>query len=149
MIPLRPRTKSLIFVFVQFAVIGAIALSGPLLARHPLLLVIELAGIGLGLWAILTMRPWNFNVTPDVKVEGVMVTRGPYALIRHPMYASIFLVTGALVADAPSSLRIALLLILVVDIVLKLSYEERLLAAHYPAYAQYMQRSKRLIPFVY
>ena len=141
--------KSAIFVFVQFAAIAAILISGPVIASLPVLLALEIAGLLLGFWAILSMRPWNFNVTPDVKVEGIMVTRGPYALIRHPMYSSILLFTGALVADAPSALRLALLLILAVDMLLKLSYEERLLAAHFPDYAGYMQRSKRLIPFVY
>ena len=39
--------------------------------------------------------------------------------------------------------------VLVVDLVVKLTYEERLLAAHFPAYAAYQQASKRLVPLVW
>lgn len=143
------RAKSLTLVAVQFCCLAAIALTGPIFARRPMLLLIELLGIGLGLWAIVAMRPFNFNITPDVKVEGYMVDRGPYALIRHPMYASLLFICTALVIDSFSLLRLVLLVVLIIDLVTKLRYEEGLLAAHYGDYAAYMQRSKRLIPYIW
>ena len=143
------RIKSLTLVAIQFACLAAIAFTGPILARRPILLIIELLGVGLGLWAIIAMRFFNFNITPDVKVEGFMVERGPYAYIRHPMYASLLVICTALVIDNFSPLRLGILLILLVDLVVKLRYEEGLLAGHYAQYAAYMQRSKRLIPYIW
>ena len=52
MVPVRSRPKSIIFVVVQFAAIAAIALSGPIIARQPMLLIIEVAGVALGIWAV-------------------------------------------------------------------------------------------------
>jgi protein-S-isoprenylcysteine O-methyltransferase Ste14 len=38
---------------------------------------------------------------------------------------------------------------LLADLVLKLNYEERLLAAHHPDYALLQQKTWRLAPFIY
>ncbi len=111
--------------------------------------MIELLGFGLGAWAIFAMRLFNFNITPDVKIDGYLVERGPYAFIRHPMYSSLLIICTALVIDTFSWARTAILILLAADLVIKLRYEEGLLSAHYPLYADYMTRSKRLIPFVW
>ena len=100
-------------------------------------------------WALLTMRPTNMNVTPDVRAGSVMVSHGPYRVIRHPMYAAILLGTLAIVLDAPSPLRWVIWAVLLADLVLKLNYEERLLAAHHPDYALLQQKTWRLAPFIY
>lgn len=141
--------KSWALVAIQFVCLIIIALTGPILARRPLLLVIELLGVGLGIWAIVAMRFLNFNITPDVKVEGFLVERGPYAYIRHPMYSSLIIICAALVVDYFTMARLAILVTLIIDLVVKLRYEEGLLSAHYDTYAEYMARSKRLIPFVW
>jgi protein-S-isoprenylcysteine O-methyltransferase Ste14 len=141
--------KSYLLVLIQFAALFGLAFTGPIIARNPLLLVIELLGLALGVWAIVAMRFFNFNVTPDVKVDGFMVEAGPYRWIRHPMYAALILIGAALVAEPFSWLRLLIWLILVFDLIIKLHYEEGLLQRHYPAYAAYMTRTKRLIPFIY
>lgn len=143
------RFKSLAFVIIQFACLGLIALTGPLLARNPLWLVLEGVGVALGLWAVWTMRQGRFNVTPDVPDDGRLIVSGPYRVIRHPMYAALLLVTLALVFDAPSVLRWGVWLALLVDLVLKLTYEEQLLAARFPDYATYQRATRRLVPLVF
>jgi len=143
------RLKSYTLVAIQFAFIFAIAWTAPILARTPIWLAVEMAGLFLGLWAIWSMRLFNFNITPSVKVEGYMVERGPYRFIRHPMYSSLLIIGIALVADYFSWIRLLILVALAVDLVVKLHYEEGLLAAHYPQYADYMTRTKRLIPFAW
>lgn len=146
---MRGSVKSYVLVAVQFACLITLAMTGPVIARQPVWLALEVAGIALGAWAIIAQRFINFNVTPDVKVEGFLVQTGPYRWIRHPMYASLILIGIALVADTFSWLRLAILALLIVDLVVKLSYEERLLTSHYPTYVAYTQGTKRLIPFVY
>jgi protein-S-isoprenylcysteine O-methyltransferase Ste14 len=143
------KLKSYALVLVQFACLGVLALTGPILARNPLLLALEVAALVLACWALLTMRPTNMNVTPDVRPDSVMVSYGPYGFIRHPMYASILLGALALVLDAPSLLRWVIWGVLLVDLVVKLNYEEALLAAHHPAYAALQQKTWRLAPFIY
>ncbi len=126
-----------------------IALTGPLFPASLWLLAIEAAGILLGIWAILAMGIGNFNITPDVKRNGRLVTAGPYALIRHPMYTALLLTTLPLIVNSFSLFRLGLWLLLLIDLVLKLKYEEGLLRQALPGYGAYMERSYRLIPFVY
>ena len=76
---------SLLFVFIQFLSLGVIALTGPLVADNPVLLALELAGLALGVWAVVAMRIGNFHITPEPLKGSKMVSRGPYKFIRHPM----------------------------------------------------------------
>jgi protein-S-isoprenylcysteine O-methyltransferase Ste14 len=59
------------------------------------------------------------------------------------------LVTGALVGTSFTWVRLLIWLLLVMDILIKINYEERLLSAHYPAYAAYRRQTKRLLPYLY
>lgn len=142
-------TKASLFVLVQFAAIGAILLTGPWLPQPPALLALLAAGIALGAWAILSMGIGNFGASPLPLAGALLVQRGPYAYIRHPMYTGLLLATLALVLAAPSPLRIAFWLVLLIDLLLKLHYEEALLAAKFPSYAKYQQATKKLIPFLF
>ncbi len=145
----RSRLASYSLVAIQFACLIAIALTGSILARSPALLVMEAAAVLLGLWAILTVRIGNVNVLPDPRQEAVLVQSGPYRWIRHPMYAALLLGTLALVLDSPSTLRWSLWIVLLIDLLIKLHYEERMLLDHFGGYGAYMDGSKRLIPYLY
>jgi protein-S-isoprenylcysteine O-methyltransferase Ste14 len=141
--------NSTFFVFVQFLCLGLIALTGPLFPRNLLLLAVELLGFGLGAWAVLVMGIGRFNITPEPLEDSRLVTRGPYRLIRHPMYLALLLVTLPLVITAFTPFRLATWLALLVDLLLKLNYEERLLAEKLVGYPDYMRRSFRLLPYLY
>lgn len=146
----RPnRLKSYVLVGIQFTALLTLVGTGPWLARHSVLLTMEVAALALAAWAILTMRIRHLNVFPDVRQGSRLVREGPYRWIRHPMYAAILLGALALVLDAPTPLRWLVYAVLAVDLLVKLHYEERLLAAAFPAYRAYQETSKRLIPFIY
>lgn len=141
--------RSLAFVLVQFLALGLILVTGPIPPANPVLMLIEFAGLALGLWAVVAAGIGNFNVTPDPVRGGRLFRGGPYRLIRHPMYLALLLTTLPLVIADFSALRVFLWLVLLVDLVLKLSYEEGLLAAQLEGYREYMRGTYRLIPFVY
>ncbi len=141
--------KSWLLVSIQFAALAAILLTGPLFPGSLVPLAVELAGLALGVWAILAIGFGNFNITPHPVHGAQLVTRGPYALIRHPMYSALLLTTLPLVLFAFNPLRAVVWLVLLADLLVKLNYEEQLLTKEFKGYAQYKKHTSRLIPFVY
>jgi protein-S-isoprenylcysteine O-methyltransferase Ste14 len=78
-----------------------------------------------------------------------LVVHGPYASLRHPMYAAEL----AMAAGAPWTLgaKLSALLALLFAAVLlhRLRVEEHALAERLPEYAEYARRTYRVIPYVY
>jgi protein-S-isoprenylcysteine O-methyltransferase Ste14 len=140
---------SYLLVAIQFICLGVIVLSRP--AVSPGVLEALLVGLGLllGLWALLTMRLSRLSVLPEVRADAQLITAGPYRLIRHPMYSSLLLVALGLTLAAPLPWRWLPMLILLVNMVLKLRYEEQLLARHFSTYAAYRRQTWRLVPWIY
>ncbi len=141
--------KSWLLVLIQFAAIALILLTGPLFAPSPLLLAAELAGLALGGWAVLAQGLSNFGITPDPVAGAKLITRGPYKFIRHPMYVALLLTTLPLVISDFSFLRLVFWLVLLVDLVVKLNYEEGLLVKQFASYGEYKKCTYRLIHFIY
>jgi len=91
-------------------------------------------------------RSFHAAATPT---EGGIVTTGPYAYFRHPIYAAAlyFVWSGAL--DNVSPPAVACALVVSVGAAGRMLSEERLLVDRYPEYRDYMARVSRIIPFVY
>ena len=147
--PKKNLLKSLTFVAIQFICLGVIAVTGPIFPSNEYLLTIELLGLGLGVWAVYIMRIGNFNITPDPLTRSKLVTSGPYRLIRHPMYLALLLTTFPLVINKFDIFRIGIWLVLLINLLLKLNYEENLLVDKMAGYDQYAKQSFRLIPYLY
>jgi protein-S-isoprenylcysteine O-methyltransferase Ste14 len=142
------RFKSLLFVAVQFLCIGYLILTGHLFVA-PSLIWLELAGIGIVLWAVFVIRPHRVNPLPDLRRNARLVTRGPYRWVRHPMYTGVLAIALAWLLDTFTGGRLIATTILAADLLAKASYEETLLRKRFPEYAAYAKRTKRMIPFVY
>ena len=143
------RVPSYVLVGVQFACMGAILVSGPWFARNEWFFTLELSGGLLGLWAILSMKLQNMNVFPEVRAGSRLVTNGPYQWIRHPMYTALLMIMLALVCESFSYWRGFCWLLLGADLVVKLSYEERLLGEAFDDYEAYRLRTWRLVPWIF
>ena len=143
------KIKARVLVFIQLICIIFIFASGSSLAHGFLLLFPEIAGIVIGIWALTAMGIGNINISPLVKQAAVLVTRGPYKLIRHPMYLAVLLVIWPLIIDHFSLLRITAGFILTIDLTIKMLFEEGLLKKQFQEYQSYMRTTKRLIPFIF
>lgn len=142
-------SKSSILVIVQFSCITYFVFSGSVLSSNWLLLAIQVTGIAVGIWAIMVMKPMKVSVFPEPKPEAELLKSGPYQLIRHPMYTAILLTCFPIVVDRFAILDILVFCVLLVNQVIKLNYEERLLRAKFQDYEDYSKSTWRLIPFVY
>ena len=151
--PRRVEPVSVALVAAQFALIALLA--SPLATLVPddaagwlgaLCLAGSLALVG---WAFAAMRAANFSVLPEPVAGNRLVARGPYARVRHPMYAAVLLGgLGACLLHG-SALDWALLALLGVVLAVKARREERLLGALHPAYADYAARTSALVPGLY
>ena len=146
---MRTSFRSSVFVGVQFACIIAFLVSGPWIARQAWFLTLELLGILLMTWAILTMRVTKVNVFPEVRAGSRLVTNGPYRWIRHPMYTALLLITLALLCESFSYWRGFWWILLSADLVAKLFAEERSLGEVFDDYEAYRSRTWRLVPWIF
>ncbi len=113
------------------------------------ILPFQLLAIFIGLWALKTMHIGNFNIVPDPMPKINLVTTGPYQYIRHPMYLSILLFFFPWVMLYASSISLFALGLLILTLLFKLHYEERLLVERLTDYSLYQSKTKKLIPFLY
>ena len=87
-----------------------------------------------------------FGILPDVRG---LVTRGPYRLVRHPLYlGELTAVLGIVLGSRRPLLAGATWLVCVGLQLARTSYEERNIRAEFPQYDEYAARTKRLIPGV-
>jgi protein-S-isoprenylcysteine O-methyltransferase Ste14 len=78
-----------------------------------------------------------------------LVTAGPYAVIRHPIYTGILTaMLGSAIALGPALFLIFLLL--AVYFIYSARQEEKRMALLFPAeYPAYQARTKMLLPFIF
>jgi protein-S-isoprenylcysteine O-methyltransferase Ste14 len=146
---LNLRSPSIWLVGIQFAALIFIAATGPILANRIPCMILEVLGLSVGIWAVLSMRLRHVRVSPEIAPHASLVTTGPYRFIRHPMYLAVLVVALALLLDQFSWPRGFAWLVLLGDILTKLSYEERLLGQRFPGYVEYRKKTKKLLPLVY
>lgn len=143
------QIRGYLYVAVQFACVGVILITGPLLPRSIPFALLLLVSVLLGLWAVLSMGLGRFRISPFLHPSGRFHRRGPYRFVRHPMYLALLMAMFASVAGDFSPVRVCVWLLLLAVLVLKLRMEERLLAARHPDYAPYAAATRRLLPFIY
>jgi len=108
------------------------------------------AGIALRLYAITTLGAF-FTAAVAIAAEQTVIEAGPYRLIRHPSYTG-FLITLLGFGLSLTNNWLSLLVIMgcaLLGFSYRIHVEERVLKTHLgQRYQEYMQRTKRLIPFV-
>jgi protein-S-isoprenylcysteine O-methyltransferase Ste14 len=106
------------------------------------------AGLLIAVWARLTLGGnWSARVT--LKEDHELIQSGPYRLVRHPIYSGFLLmILGTAVLASRASAFVALA-ICFVGFWIKLRQEEELLRRNLPGYAEYISRTKALIPFIW
>lgn len=120
------------------------------LGAAALVAIAMLAGLSLFVWASATMGR-NWSLVARTREDHVLVTRGPFALMRHPIYTALALVVIALaIALGHVAALVIALPVYALGTWLRVRSEERLLHAMFGAtYDAYAARVKRFVPGVF
>ena len=106
-------------------------------------------GIGFAIWARFSLGG-NWSATVTLKEKHSLVTHGPYAIVRHPIYTGLLLgLAGTSVVYREARTLLALVIVLVM-LLLKIRIEERFMKEQFGVeYAGYSRRVKALVPLIY
>jgi len=150
---MKSSRLSLILVIAQFLLIAMMAfpVSDLISTRSPALIgaLLIVDGIYVGVWALISMPRGTFRVMPEPAENAQLTKSGPYRWIRHPMYTAIILATMGAAISHGTSAHLFIFLALVTVLLLKLHREEQYLLKTYDEYANYITKTKALIPFIY
>ena len=112
-------------------------------------LLMVLFGVAFSIWARLQLGGnWSASVT--VKEGHTLIRRGPYTIVRHPIYSGLLLAllgVALIVGELRGLLGVGVLFL---SYWLKLRIEERFMLEQFGTeYRQYQQHVKGLIPYVF
>jgi protein-S-isoprenylcysteine O-methyltransferase Ste14 len=97
---------------------------------------IWLFGALLSLWPLWYLRR-SFSVEPEARE---LVTSGPYGWARHPIYAVYLVINGGILLSHFTVPLAAVLAGWLALLLVRVRYEERVLAATFPQYHDYSRR---------
>jgi protein-S-isoprenylcysteine O-methyltransferase Ste14 len=144
--PRHPARAPLAFVACAVAMGTAVATGDPS-PQTPYLLVVlgELVAVAGFAWMLVavTFLGRCFSVLPEARG---LVTRGPYSVVRHPVYLGEIAACFGLVLAAPSALNAVAFACFAVAQAVRMKLEERALQAAFPEYESYARRVPRLVP---
>ncbi len=120
------------------------------LAEGLVALVVMVFGLGLRIWAAVTLGRYytrTLMITEDHKV----VSTGPYARVRHPAYLGVLLLWAGFGVLSSNLITVFLFPIMFVVVYLyRISVEERMLVKELgDDYIQYQRKTRKLIPYLY
>ena len=148
--------RGAVWAYGQFVVMAAVLALGfvppdwPEGAQRALTVVGTVLGIAGGAVALWAARTMGRSLTPFPKpVPAGLITSGPFAVVRHPVYAGgiLFFSGYALFSSIPALVGAV---VLAVVWAAKSRVEERLLAQVYSGYDAYCDAVRwRIVPLVY
>jgi|SRR3954452_11080194 protein-S-isoprenylcysteine O-methyltransferase Ste14 len=110
--------------------------------------ILCVCGLGFSFWARAVLgRNWSGTVT--LKENHELIVRGPYRLVRHPIYTGLLAMLMATAIQQGHLAGVIGVGLVFVSFWIKLSEEEEVMVKQFPdEYAAYRQRVKRIIPLI-
>lgn len=148
--------RGLYWVIGQFVLIGVIVLAtfvDPF--KYEASVVAQLSAVicivASIVCVVLAFRHLGHSLTPFPKplATGTLVTRGMYAIVRHPIYTGLLLGCVGLTLFSQSPIALLATITLSIWLNFKANFEETWLQRQYAEYADYRRHTKKFIPFIW
>ena len=143
------RPKYYIYIISQYIALVVLLFTGPIIANNPVLIFLEIVGIWYLLWVLWTNWASKFDLSYRPISKARLIAKGPYKYIRHPFSSALIIISLTLILNHISLLRLIVWFVLLVVIILRVQYEEKIYSEYYSDFPLYRQKTYRLIPFVY
>jgi protein-S-isoprenylcysteine O-methyltransferase Ste14 len=98
-------------------------------------------------WSLRALHSWR--LAPRVETGDRLCTRGPYGVVRHPIYLAVDLLGLGSAIWVPTPLVTLGALLLVIGGDLRARTEENVLLRAFAGYRDYMRRTRRTLPGIY
>jgi protein-S-isoprenylcysteine O-methyltransferase Ste14 len=145
--PARSPSRRPIALAACAVAVAAVVLLQPPPESAATLLVLagDLVTLGWCAWLLAAVLALGrcFGVLPEVRG---LVTSGPYALVRHPVYLGELGAAAGLVLAAPTAWNAGVVVAFFLAQAIRMRLEEQVLAAEFPEYTDYAARTPRLLP---
>jgi protein-S-isoprenylcysteine O-methyltransferase Ste14 len=109
-------------------------------------LAVTVLGAIFAIWSRVTLGR-NWSSVPQVKEQHELVVKGPYRIVRHPIYTGLILAFAGTGLAKDKGIWLFLVVLIFASYWLKIRVEERLMMETFPEeYPEYRRRVKALIP---
>ena len=111
---------------------------------HALVVITSVMGLGslINLIGLLTLRR-AFTIMTDARV---LITRGPFRFVRHPLYLGHFLEFFAIMLLSLNWITASLYVVFVIGQYIRARNEERKLCEVFPEYPEYREKTGMFLP---
>lgn len=145
---IRKSFKSFLLVAFQLLFIAYLILSGRIIFFDVLYLIFSFIASIPAVWAIILMNT-KLRIQPEPTADAKLIFSGPYRFVRHPMYATVISLSLIWIVFDFTYIRFVVFILLVINMLIKMYYEENILLNSLEGYKEYASKSKRIIPFIY
>ncbi len=108
-------------------------------------LTLMIVGISIALYGLMSLGR-SFSVMPEARK---LVTRGPYKIVRHPIYLGEEIAIIGLALEYFSLTAFLILLFQIGFQLYRIQFEEQVLEQNFHEYATYKKNVKKLLPGIY
>lgn len=145
------HAKGRLLVTIQFLLLAGIAFitSGNHFAGNQ---TVQYVGFALEVFGfsvvVISFRTLGNSLTanPVPLKNGKLVVSGIYSRVRHPIYFGLLVATLGMVVTNGAAVKLYFWLLLVALLTFKIRFEEALLVAQYPSYAEYKKEVPAILP---
>ncbi|BDS51075.1 methyltransferase family protein [Rhodoluna lacicola] len=146
---MNDKTKGNVLVVLQFALVAAILLMASDEVNVPWIYVGGVLFIAPGiiiLFFSIKQLGGSLTANPVPRDGGKLIETGLYKYVRHPIYTGLLLATLGSCVQSMAVVKFFFWFLLLALLIYKARFEEKLLAAKYSTYTDYMKRTGRFVP---